>query len=136
MRRGNVARLRDQLQAAVREAEGLGDEPRDVEGRGYLADASLDGVVDAIATSRDPITLLAGAGVSMEAGLPSWPTLVRRLLEDAAGDLQGQLRRDWIDALMREGPLAAAAIAENSSIEEDFRIDTTAWRRRIRDALY
>lgn len=81
-----------------------------------LNDASVDAVVRRYAEAGD-VTLLVGAGASMEADLPSWPALLRRLLTTVAADV-GELRtadarRAWVDrTLEREDLLGAAAVVE------------------------
>jgi SIR2-like domain len=128
--------LRRNLSDALRNAERLSDEPRPAEGRGYFVGDDLEHAVDQIARSRDPLTLIAGAGVSMEAGMPSWLGLVRRLVERVAGGLEPVQRQGWVDAVMKEGPLAAAAVAESAYMDSDFKVDTVKWRARVREALY
>ena len=58
--------------------------------------------------------MFVGAGVSMEAELPSWNALVRELLVGAsrAGDEEDAVSA-WADTVLQEGPLAAAAVAES-----------------------
>lgn len=65
------------------------------------------------------MTLLLGAGASIEAGLPSWPALIERLLV-RAGVERGLLRdtddagrERWVaEAVRRDGYLGAAAIVD------------------------
>lgn len=63
------------------------------------------------------ITLVVGAGASMEAELPSWPELIERLLERIADDhprlVEAADRRDWIRrTLERDELLGAGAVVE------------------------
>jgi hypothetical protein len=62
------------------------------------------------------LTLIVGAGASIEAALPSWEQLVRSLLQRAAAELLGpdETERDaWIDeTLKRDGLLGAGAVVE------------------------
>jgi hypothetical protein len=109
-----------------------------------------------LAYARDPIdelistagaggkvSLLVGAGASMEAGLPSWEGLLDRLLlrggesaglidEVASGDEptvdQAARRRRWLAEAARDGPLGKAALAEALAGN-----DRDGW---IRDALF
>ncbi len=136
MPRREVETLRKHLLDALDDADRLSDEPRPAEGRGYFAEGELEEAVDRIALSPEPLTLIAGAGVSMEAGLPSWTGLVRMLVRGVAGDLDAPHRDRWVDAVMNDGPLAAAAVAESAHMDEEFRIDAAGWRARVRDALY
>lgn len=95
----------------------------------------LDGLLaHAAASSR--LTVLLGAGASIEAGLPSWPVLIERLLI-RAGTERGLLERSdeagrdrWVaEAVRRDGYLGAAAIVE--ALAEDGALN--AW---IPEALY
>jgi len=99
------------------------------------------------AFSRDPIarlvqrasdasrlSLLVGAGASMEAGLPSWNALIQTLLDRGARaanllDVVDETKRDrWLKEAQRDGPLGAAAMVD--ALAGD---DRDAW---IVDALY
>jgi hypothetical protein len=67
--------------------------------------------------SDQPLTLLVGAGVSMEAGLPSWKELVDRLIagiDDA--DLKYFVSEAEID-LMRRAGVAAALLERNGLVD-------------------
>jgi hypothetical protein len=58
------------------------------------------------------LTFVVGAGVSMEAGLPSWGRLVRAVLESTAPkSLSGSDRAEWLDATGEAGLLGMAATA-------------------------
>jgi hypothetical protein len=130
-----VVRLRALLADAAALASDLGDEARpEPAGVGYFADAGKSGIATAIseiAGHAREITMFVGAGVSMEAELPSWHTLVRKLLIGArrVGDDHDAVAA-WADTVLQEGPLAAAAVAESL-----YR-DGATFRRALRDALY
>jgi SIR2-like protein len=130
-----MARLRELLADAAAAAGELGDEARpEPDGAGYFADAAdsgITGAIEGIANHVGPITLFVGAGVSMEAELPSWNSLVRDLLMRARrpGDADDAVSA-WADTVLQEGPLAAAAVAEA------LYPDGGAFRRALRDALY
>jgi hypothetical protein len=89
---------------------------------------------DAAGTGR--LTVLLGAGASIEAGMPSWPQLIERLLV-RAGTERGLLedtdetgRARWVaEALRRDGYLGAAAIVD--ALTEENVLE--AW---IPEALY
>lgn len=60
------------------------------------------------------ITLVVGAGASVESGLPSWPDLVRHLLLEVAHlqDLRGAQAEEFVAWLIeREGLIASGSIA-------------------------
>jgi hypothetical protein len=48
-----------------------------------LSGPNVDHVIDRFAAAND-VTLIVGAGASMEASLPSWPALIERLLRRVA----------------------------------------------------
>lgn len=126
--------VRRLLSEAAERAALLGEEPQDEPaGVGYFAgDGSLglDEAIDAVAGYDGDITLFVGAGVSTEAQLPSWAALVKELLDGSAGEMAQGDRTLWTDAILAEGPLAAAAIARALKPSD------TEFRRALRDALY
>jgi hypothetical protein len=83
-----------------------------------FAQPPLDRLIADAATAQR-LTLLLGAGASIEAGLPSWPALIERLLV-RAGTERGLLhdtdevgRTRWVaEAVRRDGYLGAAAIVD------------------------
>ncbi|MDQ3724420.1 MAG: SIR2 family protein [Actinomycetota bacterium] len=80
-----------------------------------LAQPEIGPLVERVAGARE-LTLLVGAGASMEAGLPSWRRLVEMLLETVAAELPGldeEERAAWIEAtLQRDDLLGAGAVVE------------------------
>ncbi|MGO9320517.1 MAG: SIR2 family protein [Solirubrobacteraceae bacterium] len=78
------------------------------------------------------LTFVLGAGVSMEAGLPSWAGLVRSLLESAApASLDENDRAAWLDAAAESGLLGMAATARVlAGSDEEFvkRVDEHLYR--------
>ena len=68
------------------------------------------------------VTLIVGAGASVEAGLPDWETLTRRLLTRAASAAfaadETSERDTWVEETLRkDGLLGAAAVVEALSEE-------------------
>src|ERR1700733_14646806 len=130
-----VTRLRDLLAKALTAAGELGDDARpEPEGAGYLADADMGGItaaIEQIAGFAGEIMMFVGAGVSMEAELPPWNALVRKLLIAAkSAETDAGAVETWATTVLEEGPLAAAAVAES------LYNDDGAFRRALRDALY
>jgi hypothetical protein len=75
-----------------------------------------------------PLTLIVGAGVSMNAGLRSWPELVSQMIDKIEDKrLQGMARADRSD-LLRKAEIVLQLIKEHNHNAEDYEI--------IRDALY
>lgn len=130
-----VAKLRDLLDEAALAAKDLGDDAyQEPAGVGYFAAdgaSEITAAIDAIARHEGDITMFVGAGVSMEAQLPSWNQLVRELLVQASeADDPRDAVEAWATMVLEEGPLAAAAVAE--SLYES----GIAFRQAFRDALY
>ena len=83
---------------------------------------------DAVVDSKKPITLVAGAGISMNASLPSWESLIANMTSFIADpDLRRMAEKDKSD-LMRKAEIVLHLVkAENANPEEyEF----------VRDALY
>jgi hypothetical protein len=128
--------LRDALVDAQAALDALSEDPADEPaGAGYFADADTSGVntaIEQISSHDGEITVFVGAGVSKEAGLPSWNELVERLLQAAVDDrLSDRQVSEWLRRTLAEGPLAAAAIAKALHGEDD-----DAFKISLRDALY
>jgi hypothetical protein len=116
------------LQRALTLADALGDAPASPTPReerpGFFApesDNDLGEVVERLGATKLPITFVLGAGAAMEAGLPSWATLVRRLVKDVAPHLRAKDRQTWLEAIDDGGLLAAAATARALTNERRFR---------------
>jgi hypothetical protein len=77
---------------------------------------AVDGLIDRFAAAGQ-VSLVVGAGASMEALLPSWPALLERLLLRVARDhadlTTEELRAAWVQrTLGQEDLLAAGAVVE------------------------
>jgi hypothetical protein len=97
----------------------------------YLANEPIREAIERVASHSGPITMIVGAGASMEAELPSWAELIRRMLDEAAPDVvEPEDTSEWLEAVIDEGLLAAAAVVKAlTPTDEDF-------PRRLREALY
>ena len=129
----HIRTLNRHLEDAQEIAILLSDEPRsEPDGCGYLTDpdGSLTAAIDQIAGHDGEITMFVGAGVSTEAGLPNWTELVAGLLEGVSSDLDEDDKTRWLALTLKEGPLAAAAIAKA------LYPDQKEFRRALRNALY
>lgn len=76
----------------------------------------MDAVIERFSETRS-VTLLVGAGASVEAGLPSWPDLIERLLDAVAATRPeldtDELRQRWKElTIERDNLLGAAAVVE------------------------
>jgi SIR2-like domain len=81
-----------------------------------LAQPAIEPLIERFAAAPQ-VTVVVGAGASMEAGLPSWPELIERLLRRVARGIPRLAddadRADWIArTLGRDELLGAAAVVE------------------------
>jgi hypothetical protein len=81
-----------------------------------LAQPAVDPIIERFAAAP-AVTIVVGAGASMEADLRSWPELIRRLLERVAREnlllKRAADRKDWIErTLARDELLGAGAVVE------------------------
>ena len=135
MATSEVERIRRLLREAVEAAQQIGDEPpSEPPGVGYFpidGGGGLESAIGEIASHPGEITMLVGAGVSTESELPSWDGLVRQLLlaTEAESGLSDEDRELWVEAVVAQGPLAAAAIARAHYP------DDVAFRQALRAAL-
>lgn len=117
MQHGPLADLRDVLARATALVEGIESAPEAVEvvhRPGFLVaqdDNDPLPIIERVGGAKR-LTLIVGAGASMEAGLPSWGRLVRDLLESVApSTLDESDRAAWLDAAAEAGLLGMAATA-------------------------
>jgi hypothetical protein len=75
-----------------------------------------------------PLTIVVGAGVSMNAGLRSWPELVRQMTDQISDEHLRSLARLDTSDLLRRAEIIVQLIKEHNRNVEDHEI--------IRDALY
>ncbi len=136
MATSEVEKIRRLLREAVEAAQQIGDEPSpEPPGVGYFpvdGGGGLESAIGEIASHPGEITMFVGAGVSTESELPSWDGLVRQLLLAAESEtgLSDEDRELWVEAVVAQGPLAAAAIARAHYP------DDVAFRQALRAALY
>ena len=97
------------LLSEVRDVVDVADDAHRAEqgGVGYFndGDPTIDDAIKAIGAHKGEIAMFVGAGVSMEAGLPSWNDLLWRLLTELGQEMDDQERAEWIDVTLGEGPL-------------------------------
>jgi SIR2-like domain len=123
--------LRGLLDRARVVADAMSAEPQPAERPRYLHDEAMLDALDRLGEHEGDITLIVGAGASMEAGLPSWPELVHRLLVRVAeARFDSAIRERWVEAMSSESLTAAAAVVEALSDDNENFID------RVRAALY
>jgi hypothetical protein len=81
MARPRIGELREHLEDALELTADLRD-PASVERpAGRFLREEVRAVLDRLANESGRLTLIVGAGAAMEAGLPAWPALIRRLLD-------------------------------------------------------
>lgn len=100
----SVTRLRQQIEA-------LDLSPTSPPKRPFLHDEESGEVIARIGDRAGPITFFVGAGASIEAQLPSWLSLVRRLLPSVVLPPRVD-REEWATTLLENGPTAAAAVVQ------------------------
>lgn len=117
MRQESVGDLSELLEQATLLAARLGEDPAAlpaVERPSFLVaqpDNDPQPIIERIAEA-ERLTFVVGAGASMEAGLPSWASLVRSVLEAVAPrDLAEGDRAAWLSAVEASGLLGMAATA-------------------------
>jgi hypothetical protein len=89
---------------------------------------ALQGLFSTVKAKRERLTLVVGAGVSMNAGLPSWQYLVSQMANSVRDDLlQKMLRSQSIESLERKAEMTIQIARANKNI---------GTAEIIRDALY
>jgi hypothetical protein len=125
----------EELRGRLTEAQQLRQElaqanRRPTSRRRYLHDRSTREAIDLIGGHDGPVTIICGAGASVEAGLPSWWGLVRDLLSASRPNLERGVRERWADAVLTDSLVAGAAVAQaHAASQEEF-------RDRVFDRLY
>ena len=61
----------------------------------------LEALLRLLATTEDPVTIVCGAGLSVEAGFPTWGTLLERMCALVDEPLRGMLLADTADPLRK-----------------------------------
>jgi len=126
----------DELRRLLAQAQSVADrrsnEPRTPgEHPRYFGTPEITAALGRVIDHDGNITLVVGAGASMEANLPSWPTLVNRLLQRLAEEqVDASIRSRWIEEMRAESLMAAAAVVEALSANEE------EFHDRVRAALY
>jgi hypothetical protein len=102
-----------------------------------LAQPQVEPLIERFADARN-LTLLVGAGASMEALLPSWRELVERLLDEVAGDMDGLTdendRASWVARLPTRPP--GRAVAQGGRSGDEMSTDRNSKLSHIRIRAY
>jgi hypothetical protein len=132
MNAGDLSELRSALGDAHSALAALGGDTHAAPGEHarFLGSNALQSAIEAIGGHDGPVTLIVGAGASMEADLPSWRALVMRVLDDSRRDLDDDLRARWAAAVVSEGVVSAAAVAQALADSPE------AFRACVLQALY
>lgn len=131
MRPTDVNALRTHLSRALDVVPIHSDSVTAPERQARYLEPELEALIDRVSAFEGTLTLIVGSGASMEAGLPSWPSLIRTMLAEVAVEVvEESLRARWVEAIEQEGPLAAAAVVKA------LRPDTDQFRDLLRRSLY
>ena len=86
----------------------------------------LKTLVDAIRDDSVKVTIVAGAGISINSGLPTWPKLLEEIIEKVDPQFKNLVKRDSSDTLRKAEYALQMAVAAGTADENAI----------IRDAVY
>lgn len=96
----------------------------------YLRDPGAQDAIDRIGGHPGPVTIITGAGASVEADLPAWRELVSEVLRSSRPRLKPSVRDRWNEAVIAESLTTGAAVARAHAA------DQAEFRDRVERALY